>query len=85
MPRDRHALRAALARLGLSQTRAAHLVGVQPRKLRAWCQEEDTTGHRQVPGPIWRILDMIETVPGALERLEALVRRDAMVEKVSSQ
>jgi len=40
-------LRAALARLGLSQSEAARYCGVDPRSMRRWLR-----GDRRIPGPV---------------------------------
>ncbi len=69
MTSDSDRLRATFARLTLTQTRAAALLGVGDRTLRGWCQPDGSPGARQVPVPIWRLLDLLEHVPGVVERL----------------
>jgi DNA-binding transcriptional regulator YiaG len=61
--------RETLTRLGLSQTGAARLLGVNARTVRGWCEPVEAPGHRSVPTPVWRMLDLIEHVPGVRERL----------------
>ena len=65
-------LRDTLARLGLSQTRAARLIGVDDRTMRRWLEPPGAPGHRTMPVPVSRLMDLMERVPGARERLEAL-------------
>lgn len=48
-------LRAILARLGLSQVRAAHCLGISDRAIRMWLD-----GDRVIPQPIARILRMAD-------------------------
>lgn len=57
------AIRAQLARLGLSQTGAARLLGVNPRTVRNWCSEPQ---RGEVPPPVERLLWVLEYVPDAL-------------------
>ncbi len=57
-------LRETLARLGLSQTGAARLLGVDARTMRRWL-----AGEREMPQPAIRLLDLLEHVPGTRERL----------------
>lgn len=65
-------MRETLARLGLSQYKAARLLGVNERTVRGWCVALDAPGHRHVPKPVWRLLGLIEHVPGVCEYLEGL-------------
>jgi DNA-binding transcriptional regulator YiaG len=69
-------LRARLARLGLSQTGAARLLGVDDRTMRRWLADSDTPGARYVPGPAQRLLYLFEAVPGARSAVEAAMRED---------
>jgi hypothetical protein len=62
-------IRETLARLSLTQTGAARLIGVHSRTVRGWCEPPSGKGHRDVPAPVWRLLDLMEHVPGARERL----------------
>ncbi len=62
-------LRDTLTRLDLSQTGAAHLLGVNPRTVRAWCAAPDAPDHRRVPEPVWRLVRLIEHVPFVREYL----------------
>lgn len=57
-------LRASLARLGLTQTGAARLVGVSPREMRRWI-----AGDRAIPETVARLMHLAEDVPGAMDRL----------------
>ena len=60
-----------LTRLGLSRTEAGRLLGMSPRTVRRWCEPPGAPNRRDVPEAVWRLLDLIERVPGARERLEA--------------
>ena len=60
-------LRAALARLGLTQGQAARLMGVDARTMRRW-----VCGERGMPGPAVRLLMVMEMVAGVVEMLDAL-------------
>lgn len=51
--------RAAIARLGLSQTAAARELGVAPRTLRRWCADPQQAA---VPGPVVRLLALMESL-----------------------
>jgi DNA-binding transcriptional regulator YiaG len=62
-------IRETLARLDLTQSGAAKLLGVNARTVRGWCEPPEGPGHRTVPAPVWRLLDLVENVPGARERL----------------
>ena len=59
-------LKATLSRLGLSQAEAARLLGVTPTAVTRWVQ-----GTRAVPGPVVRLVRLVETVPGVVEDLNA--------------
>lgn len=48
-------LRDALARLGLSQTGAARLMGVDARTVRYWA-----AGEREIPAPVEKLLECWE-------------------------
>lgn len=52
------ALRDSLCRLGLSQTGAAALTGVDGRTMRRWC-----AGEREVPPPVERLLWAMQRDP----------------------
>jgi len=67
--------RETLNRLGLSQTGAARLLGVNARTVRGWCEPADAPGHRSVPATVLRMLDLIEHVPGVRDRLDAITDR----------
>ena len=69
------ALRAVRDRLGLTQGAAARLVGVDGRTWRYW-----EAGYRPIPEPVTRLLDLVERVPGALERLQQAVAACAAME-----
>jgi DNA-binding transcriptional regulator YiaG len=58
-------LRAALARLGLTQAGAAHLLGVDARTMRRWL-----AGTREMPEPARRLLVMLD-LPEVRQRLSA--------------
>jgi len=47
-------LRASLATLGLSQARAASLLGVTTDAVSKWC-----LGHRKIPGPVARLVYLL--------------------------
>lgn len=68
-------LRSVLGRLGLSQTGAARLLGVNARTVRGWCEPPGAPGHRSMPATVWRMLDLIEHVPGVRDRLETTLAR----------
>lgn len=57
-------LRAQLARLGLTQTGAARLLGVNPRTVRRWLEDGD------IPPPVVRLLGAMEAVPGVREWMD---------------
>lgn len=61
-------LRATLARVGLTQTGAARLFGIDARTMRRWL-----AGEREVTPCALRLLDLLEHVPGVRERLERSV------------
>jgi DNA-binding transcriptional regulator YiaG len=63
-PPPDEALRAILARMKLTQVAAAALLRVKPRTMRAWCG-----GHNRIPEWAFAFLDVVETVPGARERV----------------
>jgi hypothetical protein len=67
-------IRDVLSRIGLSSTAAARLIGVEARTMRSWCQPPETLGHRVVPEPVLRILDLLEHVPGARARLHIIAQ-----------
>jgi hypothetical protein len=54
MPGAASNLRATLADLGLTQTGAARLLGVDPRTMRRWIAGEVAT-----PQPVLRLLDLL--------------------------
>ena len=54
--------RAQLARLGLSQTAAAHEIGVDARTVRRWCADPQQA---EVPTPVVRLLAMMERAKAA--------------------
>ena len=57
-------LRDTLARLGLTQTGAARLLGVDERTMRRWCAEEGTPQHRRMPEPAARLLRLLAAQMG---------------------
>jgi DNA-binding transcriptional regulator YiaG len=61
-------LRATLARVGLTQTGAARLFGLDDRTLRRWA-----AGDGEITPCALRLLDLLEHVPGVRERLERSV------------
>jgi DNA-binding transcriptional regulator YiaG len=56
--------RAALAALGLSQTAAAHLMGVRLSTVQRWCQ-----GERETPEPAQRLLWAMQRDPTLIAAL----------------
>lgn len=66
-------LRDTLARLDLTQTEAARLLGVEARTVRRWCEAPDAPGYRSMPEPVWRLLRLIEHVPFVREYLAGQV------------
>ena len=59
-------LRDTLARLGLTQTGAARLLGVDERTMRRWCAEEGTPQHRRMPEPAARLLRLLAAQMGVM-------------------
>jgi len=59
--------RAALSRLGWTQSSAARLVGVDTRTSQRWA-----LGERDIPPPVQRLLAVAESVPGVAEKLVTL-------------
>ena len=59
--------RDSIQRLGITQSRTARLLGVSIRAVENWCSPTGSP-----PMPVARLLDIIETVPDAMERLEEL-------------
>lgn len=59
--------RATIARLGLSQTGAAPVLGVSPRTVRLWA-----TSPTEIPGPVHHLLLALERDPSLLP----VLRRD---------
>ena len=55
-------LRLALARLSMTQSALAHLLGVSDRTLRQWLVEDlEVIGHRDMPLKQWRkVLELLE-------------------------
>lgn len=64
-------LRATLARLGLSQTEAAKLLGVSRKSITNWLAQPGTPSSRPIPEVVVRMLLMIEDVPQAMRFLLA--------------
>ena len=58
------ALRASLARIGLSQSGGARLLGVRVSTMQRWC-----TGDREIPPPAQRLLWAMERDPSLVEAL----------------
>lgn len=61
--------RAAIHRLGLTQTSAAKVFGVRTQSVHRWCSELSTT-RRQVPPPVERLLYAMERAPELVGILE---------------
>jgi DNA-binding transcriptional regulator YiaG len=61
------ALRATLARLGLTQSGAARLLGVRVTTMQRWC-----SGDREMPPPAARLLWAMERHPELIEELRGL-------------
>lgn len=61
--------RAALAELGLTESRAAKALRVNVRTVRRWKQSPDAKGHRAMPGPavamVERMLAEAQSARGA--------------------
>lgn len=68
-------LRELLGRLGLTQTGAALLLGVEGRTMRRWL-----AGSRSIPPPAVRLLWLCDELPGAITLLEAWSREPVLVE-----
>ena len=56
------ALRSAIERMGITQARVATLLGVQERSVRRWL-----AGERAIDEAAWRLLDVLEHVPGTIQ------------------
>lgn len=67
-------LRLALARLRLSPAEAAQLLGVSGVTMRRWL-DPAVAAKRPVPETCYRLLDLIEHVPGVWERLLDVVQQ----------
>lgn len=65
-------LRATLSGIGLSQSHAARLLGVNPRTMRRWI-----AGEQPVPGPADRLLNLLGAGLGVREYLDSLAAPDA--------
>jgi DNA-binding transcriptional regulator YiaG len=61
------ALRATLARLGLTQAGAARLLGVRVTTMQRWC-----SGDREMPPPAIRLLWAMERHPELIEELREM-------------
>lgn len=83
--REDEPLRETLLRLGLTQGQAGRLFGVHIRTVRGWCQQPDQSGHREVPEPINRLLDLIEHVRGAQGRLETIAANLTTAQKMATR
>jgi DNA-binding transcriptional regulator YiaG len=59
-------LREIIAGLGLTQTGAARLIGVEPRTMRRWVE-----GRQPVPEPARRLLKVLD-LPQVRQRLDAV-------------
>lgn len=62
-------VRAALDRLGLTQSEAARLCGVNLATMQRWCSERNTQW-RQIPPPAARLLYAMERLPELVGILE---------------
>lgn len=62
--------RTLLDRLGLTQTGAARLLGIDGRTMRRYCDQPGAAGHRELPEPTRRLLLLMQDVPGVREWLE---------------
>ena len=61
--------RSSLARLGLTQSGVARMIGVGDRTVRGWAEPPDSPGNRTIPETAIRLLDLIEHVPGVRDWL----------------
>lgn len=62
-------LRAVLARLGLTQTGAARLLGVDGSTVRRWLTDKNTA--RDIPPPAVAFLRLIDECPAAFRHVQA--------------
>jgi len=69
--------RSTLARLGLTQSGAARLLGVGDRTVRGWAEPPDSPGNRSIPESAIRLLGLIEHVPGVQDWLYKISRKGA--------
>lgn len=53
------ALRALIARIGLSQRDAAAMLGVHERTFRRWIADQTLKSHSAMPDSAWRLLNII--------------------------
>lgn len=60
-------LRALLARLGLKQTEAARMLGVDPSAFRRWLTDKDS--RRGIPPPAVAFLRLLDECPAALRHV----------------
>lgn len=63
-PYSPSALRALIARMGISQRQAARLLGVSERTMRCWIAERHVRTHVDMPYAAWRLLNLF-----ALDRI----------------
>ena len=66
---DAAELRALLGRLRLSQTEAAHLVGVDPRAMRRWCSPDND---KPMPPVAERLLFLMEATPAVVDMVRVI-------------
>lgn len=60
-----------IRRLGLTQPEAARLLGVSKSTIEKWCVAPSSLAHRDCPEPVWRLLGLMENVPGVREWLSS--------------